>query len=317
MTSKRTAPLSGQLAAAAVVLLAPALVAGVALLLGGDVPDPLPTHWNLAGDVDQTSSLAGFTIGVGVVVGLASVAGLVLVAGARRGMAWTAGAAASTWLAWLVAVLHATTLNAAHGAASASEVDLPLVVVLLAMVVPVGAALLVYGLLPRTVQGGSSGPAPASSIELADGERAVWVGGASSTRLLVLALVLAVLALPLWFAVWPAAVATTLAAIAVGWMHAVTVRVDDVAVAVAWGPLLWPRVRVGLDEVTGATAEEIVPLRWGGWGYRWTTRGRAAVVRRGPGLVLALRSGRRFAVTVDHPEGAADLVNAVLTRAAR
>ena len=123
-----------------------------------------------------------------------------------------------------------------------------------------------------------------------DGERVVWVGGASSRRLLVLALVLAVSALPLWFAMWPAALATLVAAAAMGWAYAVTARVDDEEVTVSWGPALWPRIRVPLGEIAGATAEEIEPLRWGGWGYRRTPKGRAAVVRRGPGLVLTLRT---------------------------
>lgn len=307
----------GQLAAATIVVLAPAVVAGVGLLLGGDVPDPLPMHWNLAGEVDRTTSLAAFTIGVGIAVALAAAAGLILAAGARRGMAWVAGAAAASWVAWLVAVLHAATLGAASGAASAAEADLPLVTVLALMAVPVGAALLVYRVLPWASPRDLHGPAPNSPLELRAGERVVWVGGASSRRLLVLALVLAVLALPLWFAVWPAAVVTTLAALAVGWAHCVTARVDHDQVTVSWGPALWPRIRIDMDDIASADAEHIEPLRWGGWGYRRTLRGRAAVVRRGPGLVLVLHSGQRFAVTVDHPEGAADLVNAVLVRAAR
>ncbi|WP_036516908.1 DUF1648 domain-containing protein [Nocardioides sp. J54] len=306
---------SGQLAAAVVALLAPALVAGVALLLGGDVPDPVPTHWNLSGEVDGTASFATLTAVVATVTGLATAAALVLVAGVRRGVDRAAGAAALTWLAWLSAVLYAATLGAAEGAATATEVDLPVGIVLLAMVVPVAAAALVHKQLPRHVA--TAVAAPTSSMELADGERAVWVGSASSRPMLVAGVVLAVAALPLWFAAWPAAIVATVAAVAMSWLHAVSVRVDDAAVSVSWGPLLWPRVGVALERVASATAEDVDPLRWGGWGYRRTLGGRAAVVRRGPGLVLALTDGQRFAVTVDAPEPAADLVNAVLARSAR
>ena len=42
-------------------------------------------------------------------------------------------------------------------------------------------------------------------------------------------------------------------------------------------------------------------MEWGGWGYRWIpwAKASAAVIRRGPGIALVLRDGRRFAVTVD------------------
>jgi hypothetical protein len=307
-----------QLAAATVVLLAPVLAAGAALLLGDDVPDPLPTHWNLAGEVDGTTSLTAFTLSVSILVALASAAALALVARAGRDSVRAAGAAAAAWLAWLPAVLLGVTLAVSVGASTAAEVDLPLVVVLLSMAVPVLAAVLVHRLLPTSgAQDSASTTVPASSLALSDEERVVWVGGASSRRLVAVSVVLAVLALPLWFAAWPAAVAASVAAASVAWIHAVTVRVDDSEVTVSWGPALWPRVRVGLDRVTGAVAEDVEPLRWGGWGYRRTPRGRAAVVRRGPGLVLSLRDGQRFAVTVDRPEDAADLVNAVLARSGR
>jgi hypothetical protein len=42
----------------------------------------------------------------------------------------------------------------------------------------------------------------------------------------------------------------------------------------------------------------------------------AVVVRRGPGLVLDLRDGPRFAVTVDEPAPAAGLINDLRRRRA-
>lgn len=100
-------------------------------------------------------------------------------------------------------------------------------------------------------------------------------------------------------------------------MHVVTVRVDDAALTVAWGPARWPRVVVPVEQITGARAEHIEPLRWGGWGYRGLFRGTAAITRRGPGLVLGRRDRTPLAVTVDQPEGAADLVNALVEREIR
>ncbi|WP_436701667.1 hypothetical protein [Nocardioides sp. BYT-33-1] len=303
------------LLAALVALQAPLWVAGVGLALRDDVPDPVPTHWDLAGDVDGTLALAGFTAAVAAVVGLAALVALGLVAAsARRAPLAALGAAGATWLAWLPAALYAATLFASADVARAEEVRLPVLPILLATLLPFLAALVVHRLLPGPVGSGRPVPVATASLALADGERVVWVGQASSRSLLVVGVVLGLGTAPLWFAVWPAAVAAGLAAIAVAWVHVVTVRVDDAGVAVSWGPARWPRVRIDLADIASAATGDIEPLRWGGWGYRRSTQGRAAVARRGEGLVLTLRDGQRFAATVDRPEPAAELVNALVVR---
>ena len=68
--------------------------------------------------------------------------------------------------------------------------------------------------------------------------------------------------------------------------------------------------QVPLDQVESAFAETLSPLRSGGWGYRLTSGRTAVVMRGGPALVVNLRRGNQFAVTVNDPETAA----AVLTR---
>ena len=60
---------------------------------------------------------------------------------------------------------------------------------------------------------------------------------------------------------------------------------------------------IPLDQIVDAAAIEIRPQEWGGWGYRWVPgTGSAYVVRRGPGIVVDLADGGRFAVTCDDPE---------------
>jgi hypothetical protein len=306
-----------QLLAALVALQAPVWAAGAALLLGDDVPDPLPTHWNLSGEVDGTVGLAAFTAVVLAVVVVASVVALVCVARAGRTTPAGLGAAAATWVAGLPAALYVATLVASADAGQASEVRLPLVGVALATLLPFVAAFTVLRLLPTEWVVGVPVAPPATTMSLAEGERVVWVGQASSRRLLSGGVVLALGALPLWFVVWPAALAVALCALLLAWVHVVTVRVDDAGMTVSWGPAQWPRIRVALDDIAAAEAAEIEPLRWGGWGYRLTARGRAAVARRGPGIVLTLRNGRQLAATVDRPEPAADLVNALVARLSR
>jgi hypothetical protein len=306
-----------QVLAALVALQAPLWAAGTALLLRDDVPDPLPTHWNLSGDVDGTSGLTAFTAVVLTVVAAAAVVALGCVVRARRTTHAGLAAAVATWAAGLPAALYVATLAGAAGAGHAGQVRLPLAGVALATLVPFLAAFLVLRLLPTQRPAELPITPPASSLTLADGEHVVWVGQASSRPLLAGGVVLALGAVPLWFVVWPAALVAGAWALVLAWVHVVTVRVDDAGVAVSWGPARWPRVRVALDEIAGAEADRIEPLRWGGWGYRLTTRGRAAVARRGPGIVLTLRDGRRFAATVDRPEAAVDLVNALVARLSR
>jgi membrane protein YdbS with pleckstrin-like domain len=87
----------------------------------------------------------------------------------------------------------------------------------------------------------------------------------------------------------------------------VAVRVDREAVEVRCGHIGVPRRRIPLSAVVDVeTAPWVTPRHWGGWGYRWRPeQGMAIVVRRGEAVVLTLRDGRTFTVTVDDAEGAA------------
>jgi hypothetical protein len=69
--------------------------------------------------------------------------------------------------------------------------------------------------------------------------------------------------------------------------------------------------RVSLDQVESAFADTVSPLQFGGWGYRLSSGRTAVVLRGGPALVVNLRRGNRFAVTVDDPQTAAALLNAL------
>jgi MFS family permease len=67
--------------------------------------------------------------------------------------------------------------------------------------------------------------------------------------------------------------------------------------------------RIPLGEILSAEAAEINPAEWGGWGYRVMPGRSALVLRGGQALVLNLKDGRRFAVTMDHPRTPAALIN--------
>ena len=84
-------------------------------------------------------------------------------------------------------------------------------------------------------------------------------------------------------------------------LSSLEVRVEPDRVVVAFGPFGRPRRIVALSDVREVSAGQIEPMEWGGWGYRWNpaAHATAAVIRRGPGIILGLEDGRRFAVTVD------------------
>jgi hypothetical protein len=84
-------------------------------------------------------------------------------------------------------------------------------------------------------------------------------------------------------------------------LSSLEVRVDAARFTVAFGPVGWPRRRIELVDVRDVAAITVEPSEWGGWGYRWIpwAHASAAVIRRGPGIVLVLADGRKFAVTVD------------------
>jgi hypothetical protein len=87
-----------------------------------------------------------------------------------------------------------------------------------------------------------------------------------------------------------------------GWlMSSLEVRVSDTTFVVAFGPFGLPRREIDLHEVRSADVVAIDPMQWGGWGYRWMpgAKASAAVLRKGPGIVLTFADGRRFAVSVD------------------
>jgi hypothetical protein len=97
------------------------------------------------------------------------------------------------------------------------------------------------------------------------------------------------------------------------------VEVGPDAFVVRLGVLGFPRRSVQWSDVSGIAVLDVVPLQWGGWGYRWLPwrRATAVVVRAGEGIRLDLRDGRTFVVTVDDARGGAEAAARRLTRGTR
>jgi hypothetical protein len=93
----------------------------------------------------------------------------------------------------------------------------------------------------------------------------------------------------------------------------VQVTIDRDALEVRCGQVGLPRRRILLSDLADADYQTCTPMHWGGWGYRYRqSHGAAVVVREGPALVLRLRDGRRFTVTVDDPESAVRVIHSLL-----
>ena len=96
-------------------------------------------------------------------------------------------------------------------------------------------------------------------------------------------------------------------------LSSLRVDVSDHDIAIRFGPLGWPRRIIPISSVEGADAIMVDPMKWGGWGYRWIpwAKASAAVLRKGPGIELQLRDGRRVAVTVNDSVAGAQTISAL------
>jgi hypothetical protein len=76
------------------------------------------------------------------------------------------------------------------------------------------------------------------------------------------------------------------------------------------GPMVCQRFTP--EQILGASAQQLSFAQMGGWGYRGSLRlfrYAALSTRRGDALLVNLRGGRRFVVTVDEPDAFAHALN--------
>jgi len=295
-------------AAVSAAWLPAAVLLGTTLVWWSRLPETVPTHWDGVGLPDGFSSRTAtwsWLFAVAVLAGLTAVAAVLVrgrtPAGARGllGLAGgTGGFAAAIWL-----VSATTTL--AGGDPEAARLGWHL------GWLPVGLAwaAVPYGIAGRTPVRPIPISRSAAGLTLAPGEHAAWMV-TLRPRLLVTAAALGILAVAVvavtiesW--VWPVTVVPLLA-LALFWE--VQVTVDHRGLRVVAGLLGLPLKRIPVAGIASASAEHIDPTRWGGWGYRILPGRSALVLRSGPGLVLQLRDGRRFAVTVEDPDTPAALL---------
>lgn len=294
-----------------------------------DLPDRIATHWNGSGAANGFSPATGFWVGTliaGVLAGVAALVAAAVAAPAFRAANEPAGGKSADDLARYVRRIAAgrtTVIGAGAVAGAATGVWVATATATLAdsgdprlgwrfgyLAIGLAWGLVVWLIAGRAPRIDVPAQEPVDALDLGPTERAAWSTTLRSPIMMTamavsaagVALAAAIMQPGLWFVV----LVPVIAAFALGRVR-VTADRRGLRLTSAIGGFAFKRI--ALDEITGAEVAEINPIEWGGWGYRVKARSSALVLRGGPGLVLQLRDGRRFAVTLDDPRTPAALIN--------
>ncbi|WP_229074678.1 DUF1648 domain-containing protein [Actinoplanes sp. DH11] len=303
--------------AAAAVWLPTGVTAGSWVLWSDRLPSRIATHWSGSGPADGFSPATGFWLGAliaGLVAGIAAVVAAAIddrriedPAARVRRTATTratlilggsvAGAAAGMW----VATAHATLTDPAD-----PRLGWRFGLFLLGLAWG-GVIRLIAGPPPRIDVPAAP---PVDALDLGPTERAAFSTTLRSPLLLGVLLaataVMLALAATVQPVLWLACPVPLIAALVSG---QVRVTADRRGLRLVAGFAGITVKHIPLERIVRAEAADINPAAWGGWGYRVTPGRSALVLRGGPGLVLDLRDGRRFAVTMPDPRTPAALLN--------
>ncbi|MGW5714720.1 DUF1648 domain-containing protein [Amycolatopsis sp. NPDC003865] len=273
-----------------------------ALVLAPRLPDPIAVHWSWTGVPNGHAPWWAVTAGAAA-----------FWCAAWAAVARTTSAAPGVYgLGGILVAAHSAGLWANAGVPSWAQAR-PVNWAVASGILGVGLVAIAAGwvLAPaKPAEAAASGPPP--SAGLGANEQAVWSGTAHNRALIAVAPLAAALAAVLGSShVWLAGLLVAVVALV---FSSVRVLVGPAGVRVRIGVLGRPRRSLTYDEIAEARAERIVPLAYGGWGWRRRPGRSAVVIRAGDGLVLRLRSGGAFVVTVDGAHTAAGLVNDYVAR---
>jgi Protein of unknown function (DUF1648) len=282
------------------------------------LPTKIATHWDDLGRVDgfaSRSSTMAWTIGSATLATLCFVALTIMAlrhaSYGGRLIVVSIGALVTSMYTGVTldSILHAQLDSALTPGPGVTRIAAVLVVPILLVIAALRAVA-----MPQPVDESWRGP----RLDLAPGERAVWIGSLTSWPMLIGPFfVIAVgLAIPFRFHLWAYFGLVPLGIMLCGLAH-IRVRVDAAGLRVFYGFGSLISTHIDTRKIVQAEAIYVKPRAWGGWGYRGSLRlfKRAAVVLRGgPGIRLQLSGGAQFAVTIDHPEDAVALLNAYASR---
>ncbi len=306
--------------AAVLVGLVPLVSLSIAgALLGPALGPRMASHWGGGARPDgYAATWPSFWIFTGILVVLtaATLAAVFLLR--RTGKIW---AGLSTMLTGFLSFAWVVPALATAAASSPGQATLGWRMLLL--LAPVACGVLVSVFVPSAPNARLPHPAPVLP-PLSEGDRLVWTATTGSLLFTIPgALLLLIAAFGLGFVLIThtiGAIAAVIAVLLVGLslllMSQVRLSVDERGIRLVSVLFHIPLIRVRLGNIAAVTAETIEPMRWGGWGYRLSGNGLAYVVRKGPGLVVARRTGLGVAITIEHPEQAAAVAEALIERRA-
>ncbi|USQ81608.1 DUF1648 domain-containing protein [Ornithinimicrobium faecis] len=289
-------------------------ICGVALLVtmlvvAGDLPDRLATHFDQSGTANDDLS-RGMALTMFGLVGVGLPALLIAVFAATEWWRGEGARAFSGFLAGLpvgLSTLFAGLVLANRGAGAPDQVRLSPWVILpalgLAVVVGVVVALLVPRGLPRPA------PETVTPVVLAPTERASWFGRVEMGRLPMVAMVAGVLVMvfaTLVSGLWWLWLVTALVVLPIVAVTSFVVTVDRSGVT--WRSALGlPRGHLPLERITDAGVVDVSPAEFGGLGLRMKPGALGLVTRSGSALQVT-HGKKRFVATVDDPATGAGLL---------
>lgn len=94
----------------------------------------------------------------------------------------------------------------------------------------------------------------------------------------------------------------------------IRVRITEDQVRVSSAIFAFPLRTISVNQIKEVRSEEILPMEWSGWGWRFFPGGSAVVLRRSEGLSFDLEDGKRFAVTIPDSQRAAAILHSKMNR---
>lgn len=295
---------------------------GPIVLDSSELPARYASHFGFSGAPDDSMTSGTFIVVMSIMIGFGLIA-CVGVALLRRPV----HAAISPFIGFMGAFLAALgasilgwTVETQRGLENWHDADGPgwWLLAMVAGSVTLGGLAAYLATQRESLANPVDSPTAVPPMELGKDERAVWSRSLRNRWLLGLGFAIIASAFPMGVAVhWVTGLILVLVGCLTLAFSGIQARVDRTGLQVSFGCLPWPKKSIPIDQIVSASAIDVHPMEWGGWGYRGSlalVKKAAIVLRAGPGLRLDLLNGRTFVVTIDDPQTPAALLSAETER---
>lgn len=288
------------------------------------LPNPIAVHWSGAG-ADGFGPAIPFIVTPAIITLLFSAFAVAwswrLTATGQLGWNQKGVLVTGVWLATLLSIGFGSSIALQRGLADAHKASDAGPSLAAGAGIGLALAAVAWFLLPPGESIEEHG-APANPIDVRGEERISWSHAArfGNTALLIVALAVAVALGAVVFASVESTTIPVFGFVVVGLVSALVVtntwwRVSaDRRGFTVRSIAGWPMKRIPLAEIRTVEIIDVDPPRdFGGYGWRWSGKGRSGVVlRRGEGIEVTAASGKRFVVTVDDAATGAGVLAALL-----